>query len=1174
MRILQLRLLAFGLFTDTVLDLGGGEEGLHIIYGPNEAGKSSALRGLRQMLYGIPERSQDDYLHPYGKMRLGAALEHSDGTVLEFIRRKGRVNTLRGADDSTVLDEAVLDTFLGGVGFELFATMFGIDHADLVRGGREIIQGGGSLGQVLFAAGAGLSELRRVQEELQSEADGLFRPTGHRPRINEEIARLKQTRKELREAQLPGREWVQHDQALRAALERKTIVDRDLGHRQRERHRLERIRDALPTIARREELLEGLEPYAVAVLLPDDFGERRGELLTNVRVAENDRKQAQQSMDEVDKAAAELDISEALLEHGDLIEQLYQELGSHLKAARDRPQLISRRDLLWAEAREILSGLREGLTVEEAEQLRVNKAETVKIQQLGAQYERLITRLEGAREDVTKLSLHIEGVEEQLDELEAPRPIDNLKSTLERARQYGPLEEHCQAELAEIRNAQSSQELALSKQSLWRGTLEELERLPLPSLEAVELFEDRFAEAQQSVNSLQAEIGNLEDALLDTEGKIEEIRLEQEVPTEEDLQDARRQRERGWRLVRRVWEKQEKPDDEVNAFLERFTPATTLAEAFELSVQQTDETADRLRREADRVARKAKLFAERETQRTRGRRLEARLEQARTVLREIGEEWSKLWEPAGIAPLLPREMRGWLQDQRAVRERAAEIRERNARATDMEARVETHRRELDQSLQAVLEPPAEEKEALTDLITRGQEFIQRQEEIRQRREQLLGEKRQRERELGEARSDVARFEKELSRWQSQWEKAVGPLGLDAEAVPAQANAVLDDLKRLFDVLREAQTFHKRVTGIDRDAEEFSRKVTSLAEHAAADLTERPVDQAAAELNARLNRSRTARSTQERLEKQRRRAERQLHEAEARIAEIHSALGLMCEEASCSSHEELAEAEKRSTKRRRMESELKEAEEQLLNLSAGATVEAFVHEARQVDADSIEAQLHRLLEEVEELEREKSELDQTIGSERTELARMDGSGRAADLAEQIQMSLGRLETDVERYARLRLASTVLNQAIERYREKHQAPVLKRANELFARITLGSFEGIRVEFGEQSQPVLVGVRPGGKEIVGVEGLSDGTADQLYLALRLASLEEYLEKNEALPFVVDDILIRFDNDRAAAALQALGLLSRKTQVIFFTHHRHLVELAEATVDPSILVAHDLGA
>jgi len=132
MKILEVKLLAFGPFTDKPLKLDAGQEGFHIVYGPNEAGKSSALRALRQMLYGIPERSLDDFIHPYAKIRIGGVLRRSDGTVLELIRRKGRIHTLRAPDDETLINESHLQTFLGGVDADLFATMFGIDHADLV----------------------------------------------------------------------------------------------------------------------------------------------------------------------------------------------------------------------------------------------------------------------------------------------------------------------------------------------------------------------------------------------------------------------------------------------------------------------------------------------------------------------------------------------------------------------------------------------------------------------------------------------------------------------------------------------------------------------------------------------------------------------------------------------------------------------------------------------------------------------------------------------------------------------------------------------------------------------------------------------------------------------------------------------------------------------------------
>jgi uncharacterized protein YhaN len=71
----------------------------------------------------------------------------------------------------------------------------------------------------------------------------------------------------------------------------------------------------------------------------------------------------------------------------------------------------------------------------------------------------------------------------------------------------------------------------------------------------------------------------------------------------------------------------------------------------------------------------------------------------------------------------------------------------------------------------------------------------------------------------------------------------------------------------------------------------------------------------------------------------------------------------------------------------------------------------------------------------------------------------------------------------------------------------------------------------------------------------GLSDGTRDQLYLALRLAALELHLEQAMPLPFIADDLFINYDDARAEAGLEALVALSEQTQVIFLSHHDHLV-------------------
>jgi uncharacterized protein YhaN len=91
--------------------------------------------------------------------------------------------------------------------------------------------------------------------------------------------------------------------------------------------------------------------------------------------------------------------------------------------------------------------------------------------------------------------------------------------------------------------------------------------------------------------------------------------------------------------------------------------------------------------------------------------------------------------------------------------------------------------------------------------------------------------------------------------------------------------------------------------------------------------------------------------------------------------------------------------------------------------------------------------------------------------------------------------------------------------------------------------------------------------------------GTGDQiqrnthaLFLALRLASLHHYFSTHEPIPFIVDDIFIHLDNDRALAAFNALLDLAEKTQVLFFTHNTHFCELAKTVAAHDRLVLHTI--
>ena len=236
---------------------------------------------------------------------------------------------------------------------------------------------------------------------------------------------------------------------------------------------------------------------------------------------------------------------------------------------------------------------------------------------------------------------------------------------------------------------------------------------------------------------------------------------------------------------------------------------------------------------------------------------------------------------------------------------------------------------------------------------------------------------------------------------------------------------------------------------------------------------------------------------------------------------------------------------------------------------GLSVDVLQEECKEVDPDQVTAREASLAQELEDLHERRLEAREHRTAARQAFEAVGGAGddKAARAAADQQEALAEMQDIAEQYVRARSAALLLQWAIDRYRLAKQAPLLENAGQLFTTLTGGSFKNLRVDFDDHDQPHLIGQRPDGAKVA-VPGMSTGTADQLYLALRIASVADYLDRAPPLPFIADDLFINFDDERAAAGFQVLGQLAEKTQVLFFTHHQHLVDIASETLGESIPV------
>jgi uncharacterized protein YhaN len=331
MRIKKLDLRAFGPFADCVIDFSSEYPGLHIVYGHNEAGKSSCLRALNSLFFGIPPRTNDNFLHPYDQLLIGGCLQREDGHELTLFRRKKTKSDLFDQNDNP-LDPVLLAPFLQGMEREMFESLYGIDHEALIRGGQDILDQKGDVGQAIFAAGAGLTSLHTLLEELEKEGDDLFRPRASTKAINEALSQYRDLQTQMKQALLSSREWQEHRRALKKAERGQTETKALRGEKDREKHRLERLRRALPHLSQHKILMEKLANLGEVIVLPSDFRNQRKNLEQERNEVANRFDASNSRLEELQKKKEGVSLQQDLLNRADEIEEMYQRLGEYRKA--------------------------------------------------------------------------------------------------------------------------------------------------------------------------------------------------------------------------------------------------------------------------------------------------------------------------------------------------------------------------------------------------------------------------------------------------------------------------------------------------------------------------------------------------------------------------------------------------------------------------------------------------------------------------------------------------------------------------------------------------------------------------------------------------------------------------------------------------------------------------
>ncbi len=1182
MRLLRLHLQAFGPFTGRIVDLAQGGARLALIYGPNEAGKSATLRAIGDLRFGVPQLSTDNFRHAHPDMRVAGVFAGPQGREIGLVRRKGRSQTLMQRppdqlDQETDADQPAppdLEAALtGGLARDEYDTMFSLDHQRLRKGGEALLEGEGETGAALFEASSGVRSVRAILERLDTSARLLYLP-GTRAksgRINEALRAHEEAVDAYRKALLRPAHWTDLAHRHEAALRTLEALEMRAREHQQQQRLIGELRAVAPMLRALDQAQAVLFALADAPVLPADAPARRAAAQAGLVGARQDAERARAESQAQQARLTRLDEDSTVLAQAPAIERLHAqagELDEHLAGLADATTQVRQ---LQAQREALAARIDAALAVSDLVALHPAPAARAAID------ERL-RAVEAAEQAMTAhqaalAQLADEEARSESGEMpDAAQSVDaaslaSMRAALRSARTEVTRHESLLSALARLPADIAAAERTLAQALAMLGVRDPAElRAVRPLLDAdIDTMlsqRDRIASQRQSLTQ---RIGEIDGALAQESLRHQELLGEGVVPTADELGSARSHRDRLWSMLR----------ERLAGHAPADADSTVLADAYEAAVRHADRLADELARDTRRAARLqgvlrdiAKLTDDRAV-------LVGQLEQLTREADALQTRWAARLRDAQLPECAPEALREWqarLAGARAAAETLATLRESQSHGTRLS---HTMAQALSSAIAATGLAGLPDDTSVLALAGRADEIEQDLARRENRQASTTGELRQRSRERARMQARHDELLPALQRARAALDATLAPLRLPAGTSAAVARARLNELDLLASIQDKLDSADlRRISSqqsLQRLAERIGAVLEAIGETPGAPAREAMDGRPSAALRLTIDALAARLAQARRIHGDRLLAAQAIEQAQASLRDhelagaAHAAdLVAMCAAAGVASPDQLPKAEDDSARRRTAQEAFDHAASLLTQAAHRSTDElrALLRDRDPLALDADESQLTR---EWETLEQQLKTARADEASTRQALAAIDSADLAAAARESMERAGAGVRANLGPWIRSRLAHALLAEATRRFRDRAQGPMLAAASQGFQRMTGGEFIRL-VSDDHDERPVLIAVRQDGSR-VGTAGLSEGTRDQLFLALRLAALTIRRQAGPVLPLVLDDVLMTSDDRRATLMLQALADHAQGGQVIVFTHHRHLLELARATLDEATL-------
>jgi uncharacterized protein YhaN len=1134
MRIRSLTLDRFGAFADRTISFGSR---LTLVMGANEAGKSTALEALSDLLWGIPPTSRYAFLHARQSLMLHGSLELPEvNAAVNVVRRYSGLTDLgAGGAVPTPWVTSPADNRIR------WRQSFGLSHDELRQGGTELCHGSGDLAELIFTVRSGQA-VRQLLEKIDREADGLYKE--HRGNkgvaVRQAHNAYEQAVARVRESTTASdivravRDDLEHSEGDVIAARAKTV------DAQQTANMLERRAQAADNARSVASLdLELQELGAEGVVLDEeqlgrwialdgrclDAGQALASLGPQVDELLFQRAEISEDTDLLadEKAITNLHLArEARQADGARAQQVLQQ------AADDEHQAASELEKLVGPLGEqsvddVLATWH--VSAERVVQLDV---QAVLMSQVADTVDRAAASLAATQARLEEASS--DGHNLDLDAVLGVRDV--LTTVMDAGSMTSML-----LEAVDLLAAESTQrDEALQRAGL---TSESSVVEPVPSAQEVEVARLAVTAARSAVDLANAALDREQQAVEMAQRRRDEADVD-DLPQASDLSAARVVRDQSLDEATQAWSSGQSFDESGHL----------LAQARE-AVTAADDFADRLAQGADVAARRGELDSAVVIGEAEVVRVQETVEVAVHDNEQATAVWGELWAASGLCPLL--------SQGAAVQVQLVEARDAQTRAKAQQIRIEQLKplaTEQAAALEAALDRAGRPRlrSDLDSLVSAAEQLIRDADADREARATV--EQRQKDLRLAKAEHAAAISEQEaaLASWSRLLVAAGAPNDLDPAAW-AERQLVIRAARSAHELAR-----HKRQEAevLAENHAAFLREVRALGE---LHCEERPDESAVIdELAKRVARARAASVEALRLDKQVNLVGAELTATKIEGEVAATALQGLADETLAGDVLSLAAAADRAKTAADLRVERLRLRDLVHASAPDEDIDTLIPELAASETQDLEQALTDARSIAIDAEAELTAAVQRRGELSQRERDLTSGGGAAELNAQAQEQLAVVAQKAERFLVADIQRKLLRQELTKYESRHASPLLDVAGGMLERLTEGRFVALRATSSGASRGLLILGADGDERTP--DQLSEGTADQVFLALRLAGIaslqnERRTQGAPTLPVVFDDVLMAFDDKRAKAAVTLMAELAEHWQIIVMTHHEHVLHL-----------------